>query len=351
VNRKIGLRLSALRRRKNPILVDADPQTGGTAPGFSLSHLQRRTIPPHGLRRPPTVPASSLPFPPGEWVLGVEWSGESRAYPIASLWKHHTINDEVGGAPLLVSFCRKCFGGVGFDPRVDGRLLTFEVFGAYQGSVVLADDQSHSLWASLTGVALAGSMIGSRLDLAPLRLTTLGQWLAAHPDSSAPDPTGMVRPVRWPPGTYGFGRSWRMTVSRWDDRLPERTLVLGVEAGSAARAYALSVQDPGPRLYNDELGGIPMVLLAPPGAWPLAFDRRVGGRVATLRVDGDRIVDERGSVWTEDGRASDATAPTPSLTFLPSRIAEWYAWAAIRPDTDVVQPLRVASAVERDDVS
>ena len=219
-----------------------------------------------------------------------------------------------------------------------GRLLTFEVFGVYQASVVLADDQSHSLWSSLTGAAMAGTMVGNRLDLAPLRLTTLEQWLATHPDSSAPDPAGMVRPVRWPPGTYRFGRSWRMTVSRWDDRLPERTLVLGVEAGSAARAYALSIQDPGPRLYQDEVDGLPIVLLAPLGAWPLAFDRRVDGRVATFRLEGDRIVDETGSVWTGEGRASGGPFQGRSLTYLPSRIAEWYAWAAIRPDTDVVRP-------------
>ena len=340
MKRKIAHRLSALRRRKNPILVDvaAKAVPAAPAPDFSRAHLQRRTIPPPGLRRPHIVPASTLGLPPEEWVLGVEWGGEARVYPIAALWKHHTINDQVGGKPLLISFCRKCYGAVAFDPQVDGQALTLEVFGAYQGAVVLADDKTNSLWSALTGVALAGPMLGSRLDLAPLRLTTFAQWLTMHPDSSAPDPAGMVRPARWLPGKYKFGRSWRQTVSRWDDRLPERTFVLGVEAGPATRAFVLSVDEPGPRLYQDEVGGTPIVLLAPPGAWPLAFDRRVDGRVASFHLDGDRIVDDAGKTWTADGREADSSSEGRSLAFVPSRITEWYAWAAAHPDTEISRP-------------
>src|SRR6185503_18223853 len=142
-------------------------------------------------------------------------------------------------------------------------------------------------------------------------------------------PTSMVEAVRWRPGSYRFGRSWRLTVSRWDQRLPERTFVLGVEAGPAARAYVLSVDRPGPRVYQDEVGGIPIVLLAPPDAWPLAFDRRVGGRVASFRLAGEEIVDDSGTLWTGEG--SEAGGPGDggrSLDYVPSRVTEWYAWAA-----------------------
>ena len=39
-----------------------------------------------------------------ELVLGVEWAGESRAYPVRMLRYHHVINDTVGGRPLLVTY-------------------------------------------------------------------------------------------------------------------------------------------------------------------------------------------------------------------------------------------------------
>ena len=39
-----------------------------------------------------------------ELVLGVEWAGEVRAYPVRMLRYHHVVNDTVGGEPLLVTY-------------------------------------------------------------------------------------------------------------------------------------------------------------------------------------------------------------------------------------------------------
>ena len=39
-----------------------------------------------------------------ELVLGVEWGGEVRAYPVRMLRYHHVVNDTVGGEPLLVTY-------------------------------------------------------------------------------------------------------------------------------------------------------------------------------------------------------------------------------------------------------
>ena len=37
-------------------------------------------------------------------VLGVEWAGEVRAYPVRMLRFHHIVNDTVEGKPLLVTY-------------------------------------------------------------------------------------------------------------------------------------------------------------------------------------------------------------------------------------------------------
>ena len=39
-----------------------------------------------------------------ELVLGVEWSGEVRAYPVRMLRYLHVVNDSVGDSPLLVTY-------------------------------------------------------------------------------------------------------------------------------------------------------------------------------------------------------------------------------------------------------
>ena len=37
-------------------------------------------------------------------VVGVEFGGDSRAYPVASLSRHEIVNDRVGGIPIAVTW-------------------------------------------------------------------------------------------------------------------------------------------------------------------------------------------------------------------------------------------------------
>jgi hypothetical protein len=37
-------------------------------------------------------------------VVGVEFAGESRAYPVATLSRHEIVNDRVGGIPFAVTW-------------------------------------------------------------------------------------------------------------------------------------------------------------------------------------------------------------------------------------------------------
>jgi len=87
---------------------------------------------------------------------------------------------------------------------------------------------------------------------------------------------------------------------------------------------------------QDDIGGVPIVLLADPGTWrwpstvvgwrgcrPERRGRPGGGRV-WLQVVGRR----------PGGRRS---AQGTALRYVPSRVCEWYAWAALHPQTDVAR--------------
>ena len=39
-----------------------------------------------------------------ELVLGLEWAGEARAYPVQMMFYHHIVNDEVSGSPVLITY-------------------------------------------------------------------------------------------------------------------------------------------------------------------------------------------------------------------------------------------------------
>lgn len=41
---------------------------------------------------------------PQAMVLGVEYGGEARAYPLAQMAYHHIVNDQIAGLPYLVTY-------------------------------------------------------------------------------------------------------------------------------------------------------------------------------------------------------------------------------------------------------
>src|SRR5215472_13151423 len=58
---------------------------------------------------------------PSDGVLGVEFDGIAKAYPIRILNWHEVINDDVGHQPVLVSWCPLCGSGLVYSPIEERR--------------------------------------------------------------------------------------------------------------------------------------------------------------------------------------------------------------------------------------
>jgi hypothetical protein len=190
------------------------------------------------------------------------------------------------------------------------------------------------VWAHTTGEALVGPLAGRRLEPIPTQMTTLKRWLELHPESLTPDPSLMHRPKLV--GQKGLREWQRWTISRWDNRLPAETRVLGVTVDGRARAYVLDGDRPGPSLFQDDLDGVPIALLASLGVWPTAYDRRLGERVVNLYHERGRVVDSEGTTWDSRGRATEGPMAGGELMPLPSILTVWSAWYAYHPHTGVV---------------
>lgn len=134
---------------------------------------------------------------PGDRVVGVIVDGVPRAYPLLVLNRHEIVNDELGGVPIAVTFSPLCDSPVVVDRRVDGRTLTFGVSGLlYNSNLVMYDrlegagDHEPSLWCQLQARAIAGPAAarGETLRVIPhINLTTWGDWLARHPQTTVID--------------------------------------------------------------------------------------------------------------------------------------------------------------------
>ena len=85
---------------QTPTLTPA-PSSRASAAGSTFS----RMTPCVPLDQPAFLAAGEGGYLPGEdLVLGLEWMGEARAYPIRMLTYHHIVNDVVAARPLLVTY-------------------------------------------------------------------------------------------------------------------------------------------------------------------------------------------------------------------------------------------------------
>ncbi|MCP4993018.1 MAG: DUF3179 domain-containing protein, partial [Gammaproteobacteria bacterium] len=67
-----------------------------------------------------------------EWedrVLGLEYNGVTKAYPISIMNWHEIVNDRYGDEPVVITYCPLCGSGAAFLAKVNDRDVTFGVSG------------------------------------------------------------------------------------------------------------------------------------------------------------------------------------------------------------------------------
>jgi hypothetical protein len=252
---------------------------------------------------------------PGDLVLGVTLGGESRAYPLTMMnaeYARKILNDTLAGRPVLVTWCDACHNGIVFERQVDGRTLTFGVFGSlWLKSMTMRDEETGSVWSHFDGEGRLGPLKGVRLEVIPSAVTDWRSWVRAHPDCT----------VAW----FDDERDKRMTAELYTD--PGR-LVLGVASGRRAKSWLLA--DLSKRgVINDTWDGRPVVAaLVRGGAGARLYSREVGGRTVTFESrDGVPTDRETGTAWDAlTGRAVEGELAGEALTPLPAMVSYRDAW-------------------------
>ncbi len=177
-----------------------------------------------------------------DMVLGVEFSGVAKAYPVRILNWHEVVNDNAGEQPVLVSWCPLCGSGLVYDPRADGRRYTFGVSGLlYQQNLMFFDHETESLWSQLRGEAVAGHLVGTSLRLLPVAMTTWQSWRAQHPQTLV----------------LSFQTGYKRAYSRdpYADWLLDRRMALVVSVNGKTKIYPYSELKKAAPSLQDEIGG------------------------------------------------------------------------------------------------
>jgi hypothetical protein len=143
-------------------------------------------IPP--LRSSKTISAADATWlGDGHIVFGITINGQARAYPKRILAWHEMAIDRVGGVDLTIVYCTLCGTVIPYESSVNGRRLTFGTSGLlYRSNKLMFDEETHSLWSSIEGVPVLGTLVNSGLRL-PFRsvvTTTWREWKRDHPTTT-----------------------------------------------------------------------------------------------------------------------------------------------------------------------
>ncbi|MEX1155603.1 MAG: DUF3179 domain-containing protein [Chloroflexota bacterium] len=296
-----------------------------------------------------------------EPVIAVEINGEARAYPIQILIWHEIANDTLADIPIAVTFCPLCHTAIVYDRRLDGAVHQFGVSGKLRHSdMVMFDRATESWWQQATGEAIVGTLTGSQLEFLPSQLMGWQQFAGRYPEGTVLSrETGHNRSYGSNPyiGYDDIDTSPFLLddVTLLDGRLSPKLRVLAVALGDEAAAYPfpdLAVE----RVVNDEVGGVPLVILFWPGVVSglggdtVAGGDEVGSAAAFVRQLDDELLDfeaagegamrdrQTGSTWDFTGLATDGPLTGRQLEPVAADSPFWFAWAIFRPETRIWQP-------------
>jgi hypothetical protein len=245
-------------------------------------------------------------------VAALEIAGEARAWPLRLLRWHEVVNDTLGGVPIVVTYSPLCDALVIADRRLEGQDTSLELASSgllIDSNPLLFDrrvtPQDSSLWRQLDMEAVSGPLEGTRLRILAARLTTWGEWFAAHPETTvlAPQP-GMEQKYSRDPYHSYFGSDllhFPVAPLPLDDGLGLKDRLVIVGSGDETETLAL------PRLAQ--------AVGSADGTW----SGRIGGHPVRIRFQRDA-----GTAVVEE---LDGSSDGPAV-----RYAFRFAWFAAHTD-------------------
>ena len=125
-------------------------------------------------------------------VLGICQDGETKAFPFAAMPDQGVINDLVGNKLMVILFDADSRTAIPYYSQVDDRLLSFyAVEPEGKLPVEFMDVETGSRW-NMLGEAVAGPLMGKRLEQVPAYNAMWFAWAAYWPETEIWDGEGVI---------------------------------------------------------------------------------------------------------------------------------------------------------------
>jgi len=259
-------------------------------------------------------------------VLGINYKGVQRAYPLRILDRHEIVNDKFGDEKILVTYCPLCRTGIAFKPIVDGIEVEFGTSGKlYNSELIMYDRKTDSYWAQSLGKAVIGDATGQVLEKVAVDTVMWKDWKKTYPNTQVLSrDTGFFSNYdRSPyPGYADSSRVW-FPLANEDSRLFSKEIVFGVELNGKSKAYVeKDIKEE--RIVNDVVGGVNIIVM-----WDSSLNTvKIYERdEIEFSIDGNDYVDDTGKAWTREDFSD--------LEIVDTFGHFWFSWASFFPETEL----------------
>jgi len=266
-------------------------------------------------------------------VVGVEYNGEVKAYPIRFIVYHHQVQDTVGGKPMLITYCSVCRTGRVFEPIVKGKPEKFRLVGMDHFNAMFEDATTKSWWRQANGEAVTGQLKGEMLPEVESVQLTLGKLFELYPDALVMQIDKASETNYDSLAKYERGKS-KGDLTRTDSlSWKDKSWVVGIELNKISKAYDWNLLKE-ERIINDKIGETSLVLaLSADEQSFVAFERPADSVSFTIR--NDTLIANQ-ALYDFSGK--DLTNPSIRLKRIKAYQEFWHSWSTFHPNTLQYQP-------------
>jgi hypothetical protein len=224
---------------------------------------------------------------PASPILVIEKNGIARAHPDSHLLRPHLAGNSEGldGENVIMTYCAMANLGIGYFPEIEGQSLDLEVLAQHGNNLILRDNKTREPIQQIYGCREREAGSGSAMTPWPTFRMTFRTFQKAYPEGKVflnkPSSNLLLKLFDLITETVfaaGIARQHNEAkplmdnMSHWDDRLPAKTFVWGINIGDDAVCFTQDFLVEQGNLVSTEAGGRGIVVAWNPvyesvGAW------------------------------------------------------------------------------------
>lgn len=224
---------------------------------------------------------------PANSVIVIEKNGVARAHPDHHMMRPHLAGNDQGlaGEDVVMTYCAMANLGIGYSPEIDGKPLKLEVLAQHGNNLILRDNNTNEPIQHIYGQLDRDGRDGQSMKPWPtFRMSFLG-FEKAYPEGTVflnkPSSNILVQvfdmamDIAFSSGIvkqHQNAAPLMDNMSHYDNRLPNKTYVWGIDIGADAVCYTEDFIKAQGNLLNVSIGDRDIVVAYHPeyestGAW------------------------------------------------------------------------------------